>query len=283
MPTTSVVLDHILPPDAVDLGRMVLSVKDPLQAFYQPKSLPRDISHQRLEKFSEVLRLVDGSELHGFLTCAFKTAFTKQQESTAHVESATCITRQLRNSDSYFRELCRLAAARNWLERALRGNRSVYLVVGIKTLTDATVVQTGGRLRETSVNVQVPIEAAMAAAGVPLPGLGDVANPGGGSTRTRRVDVEGRFFAPGEHIYAVQYRKVKLSRFSSRNVDKSWLKEGNRWKAYVGLRGAGADGEDDGVEANLSDIQEGLLTEVDMNGKSECLEVEGEELLYFWD
>jgi hypothetical protein len=238
---------------------------------------------QRLEEFSEVLRHVEGSRLHSFLTAAFNATFETQKESAVRTESSTCITRQVQNSDDYFHKLCQLAPARHWLERSLHQNKTVFLVVGIKTLTDATVRQIESRLRKTSVDFKVPVAAAVAAAGIPLPGLGDLADPGGGRSKTQNVDAEGGFFAPGEQVYAVQYRKVEFGIFSRRHVDNSWLESGNRWKVYVGSRGSETEGENDCIEASLSDIQQSQLAGVEGDGKCESLEVDGEELLYFWD
>lgn len=68
MPAISIVIKHLRPFDAVDLGRLVLSIQGPQQDFYEPKSLPKQVSVQRLENFSELLNQVKGFKLHGFLS-----------------------------------------------------------------------------------------------------------------------------------------------------------------------------------------------------------------------
>lgn len=281
---TAVILNHLLPVGAVDLGRLVLNVWEPSQDFYQPKLLERNILVQRIERFTDVLSQIKDSRLHGSLTAAFSTVFSTRKHSSTSISSSTCITRQLQNSNDYFLELCQLAKARAWMESAVRRNLSVFLVVGVKTLTDADIKQKEERLRERSVDVEVPVmtvaSAAMAGAGMVLP-LGDSLDPSLGKSRTRTFDTKSEYTAPGEHIYAVQYRKVRFRRFTSCKVDHSSLESGNRWKVYVGSRGSETGGDNDGIEASLSDPGKEQLTE-GMGNSCEVSEVDGEGMVYLW-
>lgn len=67
---------------------------------------------------------------------------------------------------------------------------------------------------------------------------------------------ERSFGAPGEQIYAVQYRKLRFNWFSSRHVDKAELERDNRWKVSLGLRGGDNRNVDDVLEAYLADGME---------------------------
>ncbi|PMD67503.1 uncharacterized protein K444DRAFT_606440 [Hyaloscypha bicolor E] len=256
MTTTSASLGRLLPLEAVDLGRLVLDISEPAQDFYEAKSLPPPELKQEVLNFSEVLGQSQGFKLHGDLTSILTAKATSQRTSTSLVKSLKCVTRQLVNSGDYFRTLCRVPKARDFLERAIRQKLPVFLVTGIEAVIDSTVVQTGGHQREVAVDVTVPVAAAAAAAGAPIPVLGDLIDPGAGRSQNRQVDAGNELYAPGEQIYRVQYRKIEFSFFSRRKVDNAWLENGNRWKAYVGLRGTDGDAEDDGIEATLSEVQE---------------------------
>ncbi|ROV90433.1 hypothetical protein VSDG_08454 [Cytospora chrysosperma] len=267
-PTAVVLSHHLLPIEAVDLGRLVLDVREPSHDFYQAKALDRNILVQQLESFSDVLRHMKGSRLQGSLTAALSTRFKTEKHTSALIESSRCITRQLENSTDYFQELCRLAPARAWLERAAKKNLDVFLVVGIKTLTDAAITHREGRLCNRSVGVQVPVMAAAsvatAALGAILP-LSDSVDPSISKCRIQSLETETGFNALGEQVYAVQYRKVQFSMFTRQKVDRSWLRSGNRWKLYIGSRGTMGVVTDGWLEANLSDVDKEQIADVDEN------------------
>jgi len=256
MTTTTTSLGRLLSPEAVRLGRLVLDISEPAQDFYEAKFLPPPELKQEFLKFSEVLSQSQGSKLYGDLTSILTAKTTSQQTSASLVESLKCVTRQLVNSGDYFRSLCRVPRARQFMERAIRQKLPVFLVTGIEAVADSTVVQTGGRQSEAAVDVKLPIAEAAATAGVSIPVLGDLMDPAAGMSQNQQVDAGNKLYAPGERIYRVQYRKVEFSFFTRSKVDNSWLENGNRWKAYVGMRGTDGDAEDDGIEATLSEAQE---------------------------
>ncbi|KAK7536633.1 hypothetical protein IWX49DRAFT_593626 [Phyllosticta citricarpa] len=105
--------------------------------------------------------------------------------------------------------------------------------------------------------VQAPLTLAATAAGLPVPidGMLDV---GAGANSSRTQSNNTRFTGPGEHIFAVQYRKLRFARFSSRKVEDTRLEGRNRWKMYLGARGDEDDSEetlsvgvDEGAEAGF--------------------------------
>lgn len=111
--------------------------------------------------------------------------------------------------------------------------------------------------------------------------LGDSVDPGMSKSRTQSLETKTGFHAPGGQVYAVQYRKVHFSMFTRRKVDRSWLQSGNRWKVYVGSRVSMEEVDDDGIEANLSDVDGQQIAEVDGDNCG-VFEVNGESMLYYW-
>ncbi|KAK8203085.1 hypothetical protein IWZ01DRAFT_530834 [Phyllosticta capitalensis] len=77
--------------------------------------------------------------------------------------------------------------------------------------------------------VQAPLTMSATTSGFPLP------IEGANRAQTRSISFS--FRAPGEQIFAVQRRKLRFARFSSRKVEDARLESGNRWKMYLGGRG----------------------------------------------
>ncbi|KAK6513474.1 hypothetical protein TWF281_005098 [Arthrobotrys megalospora] len=77
-----------------------------------------------------------------------------------------------------------------------------------------------------------------------------VLDVGGGVSKVEEHEVRTSFLAPGEMIYAVQYRKVEFSWFLSRDIDKATLRN-SRWVLNIGVRSVEAVEEPDVVDAYL--------------------------------
>lgn len=268
MPTTTLISDNLLSLEAVELGRLVLNVKHPEQDFYQSATFPisqDDIIIQRLEKFQDILLRTTGSRFHALLSGAFSTTSRTRKDSKIDIYSALCSTYQLKNSGDFFHKICKLESAQDWLERAIRRRKSVYLVVGIKTLTDAHISKKVERLVETGGAVQLSGAVSVA------PTMGSISIK---ASQSKELDKGTNSFAPGEQIYAVQYRKIEFSWFSSRGVGDAFPEDRNRWEVYLGVRGG--EVENDIVEAELHDY----LQKDDLEGPCESFHFGDDELLY---
>lgn len=283
MPITSLMLDYPISRESIQLGRLVLEPKYPSQDFYQPSLQSRDVTTQRLENFHETLDRARTTRLEinllSLLTLAPSSA---PKTSSATIRSPLCAIHQLRDPVSYFRSACRGApGVRSWLEAQARGlhSSSVYLVCGLKTLTDAEVAVSRAGGARVEVSAGVPAAALLAGvAGVPgllSTGLSDAELDL--SVGLSLADEHGQttgYTATGEQVFAVQYRKIKFSIFSSRSVDKAYLERGHRWKSFLGARAG--DGVDDGIDAEVSDP----ISLSDLMGEYESLELDGEKILY---
>lgn len=75
------------------------------------------------------------------------------------------------------------------------------------------------------------------AAGVPAPiPLDSGFDISGSVTLTNESSEEVGYAAVGEQVFAVHYRRIYLSWFSTQKVDKAYLEKGNRWKSYLDVR-----------------------------------------------
>jgi hypothetical protein len=220
-----------------------------------PLSSDDNLVHLQLEGFYDTLERTTGSAFNVFLSKVFSAAFNQSTDTATAVDAAVCKTYLLKNSGDYFAKVCRSNAAREWLERAIRRRKDVFLVVGIRTLTDAEIAQRNNFSRSIKGSFDVPVSRATtmafsAGATMMIPSKIPSDAKVELSQRNQYKTTAG-FIAPGEQIYAIQYRKIELSWFSRRNLDKASLEDGNRWKVYVGKRGMVGDWQDDNVCARL--------------------------------
>jgi hypothetical protein len=152
------------------------------------------------------------------------------------------------------------------------GGRSVYLVCGYKSLTDAHVRQSLSREKDADFSVSVPVPVG------PIPlSIGLDVEVGMGFSRAGHEDYE--FTAPGEQVFAVQYRKLRFAWFSGRDVDTAYLEDGNRWKLYIDSRGSGTEEE---AEEVLDVEVDELFGPRDMRGPYQSFEADFDEVFY-WD
>ncbi|KAI0896523.1 hypothetical protein F4806DRAFT_464828 [Annulohypoxylon nitens] len=273
MLTTSFILDYLLPADAVSLGRLVVDVRFPDQDFFETRkeSAVEGTLTQRVEDFSYSSSQVATSRLHAILSNIISGGHGSENSSKISISSSLCITRQLQNSSLFFEQLCADSKARYWLEHALRQGEGVFLVTGIKTVVDAQIGIAQSKGKSSEAKFQIPTSCIATAAGIPLPG--GALDAGTDAHRSLDISEEGSFSAPGEQIFAVQYRKLRVSWFSTANVDKASLKRGNQWKVYLGARGGEAEKM---VDMQVGDYIEGD----DLDDDNEALDANGEIYLH---
>lgn len=182
------------------------------------------------ENFEDILTLSRCSRLRSRLTALLAVSYEHRHVASARLTAASATTYQLMNSTAWFDTACAVPETREWLTRALARARPIYLVVGYHTLTDARATE--------RVVARATADGGARVSGAAV--LGATAPAALGYLLTSKVD-RGRcvkyshsrsFDAPGEQIYAIQYRKVESRWFASRRIDNSSLEQDNRWKVY---------------------------------------------------
>lgn len=78
-------------------------------------------------------------------------------------------------------------------------------------------------------NTVIPVSVALAALGVVVP-MGNLADPGLEGSCGQTDDEQRHFIAPGEQVFAVQYRKVRCRWFASNKIDKITLAKKTWWE-----------------------------------------------------
>jgi hypothetical protein len=154
------------------------------------------------------------------------TALVAKGETTYLLDNAGTFFKHMREKDEKARAFLRDAAE--------EGLDCVYLVVGYKTVLDAS-------FRTVAVaGTETVLSAATAAAAI---------GQGLGGSHSHEND----FTAPGEQVYAIQYRKISFKWYWRKDIDKASLKE-SRWLELGGVRGDGDEEDEEVIELLLSDL-----------------------------
>lgn len=224
--------NSLLPLNSVQLGRLVLNAKNPQQDFLDPLSgqLQSESIIRPQENFEDILTLSRSSRLRSRITALLAISYENRDVKSASLTATKATTYQLLNSGAWFENACAIPETRQWLKRAIDRSSPIYLVVGYHTLTNARATERvtsrgttdgGARISGSSVfGATTP-----ATLSYLLTSKVD---------RNRRINYSHSrsFDAPGEQIYAIQYRKVEFKWYSSRRIDNTSLEQDNRWKVY---------------------------------------------------
>ncbi|KAI1413913.1 hypothetical protein F5Y13DRAFT_198321 [Hypoxylon sp. FL1857] len=302
MSINSFLLSYPIPVDSIGLGRLVTDPKYPDQDFIQPSfneisketaslqssnpddtSFTPDIATQKFQDVSEILEHAQGTrlELNLLNILSFATSKPPQNTSTnfTKISSTTCIVRKLRNTGEYFAAACQQPLVRDWLQRKSRRYRNnIYMVCGFRTLADAKIEQASKREAGLDISVNVPATLIAGAAGVPLLAPTMDLDLGGSLATESNSNEKVKYTAAGEQVFTVQYRRVRVSRFSAKKVDSAYLEQGNRWYSFLQSRASQAE-DDENVDVVEAELAQSLEPE-DLVGQHEKLILGDEEMIF---
>ena len=279
MKSTTLVLNHLLPRDSIEIGRLVTDIFDPVQHYYptEPLSLPDKVTTtQEINNFDAILQSSKGYSVSAMLTALLTGTYTGSRQATTHITTPSFVTHELNNCEDILRAMCKHPPARAWIEQAARRKQRVYFVTGLKIVKDAVIQQGLVRRSDIGLDAQVPGSVITTAAGVgPIPFVDDILDIGAKTVIHTSTREKGGYHATGEHIFAVQYRQIKMKIFSNRQIDPAHNLDESLWKIYVATRGSVPDDETF-LEAGIGDP----LHAEDIRRLCEQFEVDGEEILF---
>jgi hypothetical protein len=239
------------PLEAVSLGRFVQSTTDPHRDFHDAadddpvKPLVTKLANLNSVGLSAAGRTI-GSNFCDFLT----SDSSGQCESNVNVDSADARTYQLQNQTAWFKSVVEKDSTHKWLEGTFKSGEKAFLIVGFLTLSDAQTSQQISSDASTGSSAKAPLSAALAAGGVVLPI--DIGSPQIGFSSNRRQIAKDEFNAPGELVYAIEYRRVVVSGFLRKRVEQASL-QSNQWVGAWGQTRSDQQGLDRVLEAELDE------------------------------
>jgi hypothetical protein len=239
-----------VPKTSIVLGSFVYNRFEPRQGYFDPSPKLPISDRQKLEhdesEIKNPFRTRDSSKslwleaiLSNFINGSLQGSLGNFDELRA--KKATEYT--LLDSDGWFKLVCANEDVKAWLEKALMSERrTLYLVTAYRTLSNATFANAHSKKAKTTLQVEAPLSQ-------------DGTTSVGGSGGVEILEGEDvQMHIPDEKIFEIQYRKVALRGFSSRDVDYAYIESGNRWtKLFTFRDGSGYEEEEDAMEAALGD------------------------------
>jgi len=255
MPKSILLSQFFLPPSAVSLGRFVISLDDPHQDFHNPTSnASPDFTEKVQTQYDSIHHSSKHQNVASQLTTFLSSSFSKRLESSIRVTADEAKTYYLNNASQWFRDAVKSEETRKWIERTIDEGEDIYIVVAYHTLLNAQIAEQLQGQSTAGGTLAIPVSTALAASGVVVPFINAI-DPGFGGSRGTMENEQRQFKAPGEQIYAVQYRKVRWTWFSSKKVDKMTLAKKAWWESYDRSRYLDTKTEDS-IEVELEDETE---------------------------
>ena len=228
MPCT-LLLPLPLPADEVHIGSLLVNPRDPTQDYFDPREEKPDLEPSILRvdvtDFTNTIRDAGSKQVEAVLTDYFLTSIDWGKSKELELSSAKAATYLMKNSSSWFEQVCALARTRRWFEKVIGRGYKIYLLVGLRTIFDGRFKIDHSASTSTSGHVQLPADML---AGLPPMGL-DV---GGGGKVSKDQTASSEFSAAGERIWALQYRQIKFKWYSSKKMENAALETGTRWLTF---------------------------------------------------
>lgn len=257
MPSTYILTSVPYNLDDIRLGSLIPDIRQPhSDAFFvdttSPSSGPLDVSTRTDHNPKVGLKTSERSWFDAHLSQLINASYDRGSEHEVQIAASEGHIYELRSPRTLFKTLIARIDVREWLqENILAGDKS-YMVVGYRTFSDASATHQAQTSREAAAHVTLPVTDAVTG----IPGVGQAlgggldVGAGAGQTATSTGNQEATF--PGERIYAICYRRVKLG--FTRNVGNARLESVNQWIMYPDTRAsASTDAQGEIVDANVDD------------------------------
>jgi len=246
-------LQHIdaIAVEDVPLGRLVLNTLEPHQDFFDPPGIPDASIKCEVQSLQNFRNNLTTTSLQSRFSKFLSIASSNKNDGVKEVSAGKVEIQKLNNSGKWFRESCRDAGVRQWLEDALDLGANIYLIIGYCVLTTTHYDSKLGEGVAVSASVYVPIS---------ITDAGNTLSVSADGAHERRFEERTVAVFPGPIVCAVQYRKLKFKWLSSRELGNGFLELGHRWKQKSAFRGEANSDEDDVLEVDLagdSDEDEG--------------------------
>jgi hypothetical protein len=226
----------LLPLAAAAPGRLVTDITNPEQDFQdtsmsddRPECPEAAVSETRAEGFINAVANSKSNSLSALLTTLLGPALNVRKEEVLVIAAKACKTRTLSNSTNYFLQASKSSIVRDWLEQVWREGKKAYLMAGIKTILDAQITLQLAKSKEVAFQTKLPGSIILTAATqgiIPtLGGLETILDSKVSTAHEKAGSSLSSYIMPGEHIVAIQYRKVDFAWFRRGPFNVPGLKE----------------------------------------------------------
>lgn len=262
MPANLLLPQGLLPTALMRLGRFIVALDDShLSSFHDPK-FQVDPDNDKISStfldYQGDQRADSGKKFAAGLPSLLSGSVAKKTGRSCAVTAESVTTYQLARPVDRFNEAVKDKTTRNWFEEQKdNGCDDFYFVIGFHVMRNAVIEMGKDKSSDASGQGQVPVAAALAAAGIPLP-VGGITDPKFEAESKKSQEGTVRFEAPGDRVSALQYRRVDFRWLSRKNLDKATLSKDNVWESLLRVKGeAEEEGEDVAQVVLMGDEEEG--------------------------
>lgn len=218
MPATYLLRNQLLPTEAIKLGRFIVDMENVLNGTHDSSDAPQTPIPHQLDNINDLALTSRKPKLSAQLQSLMSTLLTSETTTAHNMTTIKAMTYTLENSNEWFAKVIDgQEATRRWLETQDLDGEDVFLITGFATIQDASLATSKFSNQKADLSLG---KASVAAAQL--------------TAQDQQVANAVTFQAPGEKVYAVQYRKVNMTRWPKKDIAKAKLKKGVTWKVYFG-------------------------------------------------
>lgn len=265
---------------SVQLGRLVLDVKEPQGGYYDPPEPVNTLPPYDSKLFNDTVNDQKAITFAGYLTKLFAASHTSSSGININMKSSRCRTYQMDNSSTWYRKACKDEKTREWLNEQIENASDVFLIVGYQTLFNAKVNVEKDANRQTQGTAEIPVTDAMTHGASTQLTSSKPLDMGVKGASSAKQSHQASLIGVGEQLYAVQFRRVKFDFRKSDTVEASKLAQEHVWLRYKDVR---TGGDDEGVDIVGSDLDDDLELEAGLWDQYTPSDTAGESVLYVFD
>jgi hypothetical protein len=233
--------------DQVKLGRLITNIWSPANTFHDPPTVSYSPNVHNVTHYSSKLYHRSGSQssVSSKLSKLFGINSDRSSEVFLKIEAESTTTQTLSNYSDLFKSMWHRQEAsstpgtegtRQWIQDRLVDDEEVYMIVGITTVTDATVTVVECSTSTTAYH-----------AGIPISEIASLAQPALATISALDVMIAmtvgrfgksgGSYEVKGTNVVAVQYCKVKVGKWWKGKGAEAKLSSGEiAWEWFIGRR-----------------------------------------------
>jgi hypothetical protein len=218
----------------VPLGSLVPNPLHPIQDALSVLTAKADIDYtvRTQQDFNGLLDATSTSSFRAQITRLLNLARNKTTTSSLELKAKAGSAYELKAPTTFFKLACAEPKVRTWLQEGLEQGDDAFFVIGLRTFRDASVVGQSQRQNESlKGGATVPVgDVVKTNTGI---STGDALDAKVAGEKSEERGGQQSYKTEGERVYAICYRKVKLS---TRSISDAVLRKDVEWKLYSDQR-----------------------------------------------
>lgn len=205
------VVSKLLAPDEVRLGRLVTNIWSPSENSWDPDfdaaTIADSTTRRNVQRVESIGNNTGTRRLSGVITKLLSARKLTTTKNRSRVQARDIEHMKLRNPETFLDIAIQQAGVQTWLNRGCVNGVAAFMITGYSIVRDLDIAATcdGDKTQLTTVNATAPINSTIDHMGLCLSGPLKLT-----LDEHKITETKGSAFCPGDSVWAVLYRKVKL-------------------------------------------------------------------------